>query len=119
MLVVRKDARPLPGHVIICTGRLHTQMKSCLILKTHGDSPADGQTDFPGDLMQPVLQVPLDEFPFREPAIQPCRGTGGNPVSQDLAACYHAATMAHIRNAPLTGYWQAINNNCEKRPISP
>ena len=119
MFVFRKNARPLPVHAIIFTSRLHTQMKPRLILKTDGDSPADGETDFSGNLMQPVLQAPLGEFRLREPAIQPCRGTGGNPVSQDLAACHHAATMAHIRNAPLTGYWQAINNNCQNGPVSP
>ena len=59
---------------LILTGRLHPQMKSRLILKTDGDSPADGETNFPGNLMQPVLQALLGVFRLREPAIQPCRG---------------------------------------------
>lgn len=113
MFVVCKNTSPLPIHTIICGGGLQTQMKSRLILKTDGDSPADGKTDFPDDLMQPVLQGPLSKLRPREPAIQPCRGTGGNLASQDLAACHHADTVAHIRNVPLTGYWQVINNNCQ------
>ncbi|HEV2436029.1 MAG TPA: hypothetical protein VG077_08515 [Verrucomicrobiae bacterium] len=85
-------------------------MKSRLILKTEGDSPADGKSDFPDDLMQPVLQCPPGKLRLHKPALQPCHTTGGNPVSPDLAACHHAATLAHISHAPLTGYWQPINN---------
>jgi len=86
-------------------------MKSSLILKTDRDSPTDGETDFPHDLMQPVLEVNFHRFRSHKPAIQPGSGTGGNPVSQDLAACHHAANLAHNKITPLTGYWQGINNN--------
>ncbi len=76
MFVFHKDGRHLPISVIVFTDRLHPQMKSRFILKAGRDSPVDGQTDFPGDLMQPVLQVPLGGFLLRKPAIHPCHGSG-------------------------------------------
>jgi len=100
MFAVGKNAGPFPIHALILADRLHAQVKPGLVFETDGDSPVDGEADFSSNLMQPVFQIRPGEFAqvgFCKPTIQPRRGAGGNPVSQDLAASHHVMTFGEPR----------------------
>jgi hypothetical protein len=69
--VVRNNTGPFPVHVVVFAGRFPAKMKPCLIFKTDGDSPVEGQPNFAGNLTQPAVPVLASK-----PAIQPRRGGG-------------------------------------------
>ena len=70
MIGVREPALPFLVSMVIFADPLRAEMESCLIFKTHGNLPGDGEADFPGELTQAMLSAPTDKF-----AIQPrCGG---------------------------------------------
>jgi hypothetical protein len=87
LIGVREPALPFLVSLVIFADSLRTEMESCLIFKTHGNLPGDGEADSPGELTQLVLSAPTDKF-----AIRTRRGGGRN-----LVAGSHVSTLQRPR----------------------